>query len=120
MALAVGDVARIRLVATITAIGPSGITVTSFGGAAVVFPRTIADDPGFAYEIIPAAEPAYVAGELYRDANGSAYQRMATDQPGDRWRVLVHPTRPPGQYVGEQFPARPLTHLVAESAPAPS
>jgi len=114
MALTLGDVIRLRLVATVTGGDATTITVTSFGGNAVVFPKAINNDPGFAYELIPTAEPAYTAGELYRDALGNVYQRVATDQPGDRWRVLVHPSRPLGQYVGEQVPARPLTHLIAE------
>jgi hypothetical protein len=112
MPLAIGDVARIRLVATVTAIDATTITVNSFGGNTVVFPKAINNDPGFAYELIPVTEPAYISGELYRDAAGNVYQRVATDQPGDRWRVLVHPTRPPGQYVGELVPIRPLVQLI--------
>jgi hypothetical protein len=116
MPLAVGDVVRLRLVATITAADATTITVTSLGGNPVVFPKAINNDPGFAFETIPTPEPAYVVGELYRDAPGNVYQRVATNQPGDRWRVLVHPQRPPGQYVGEQTPVRPLAHLAPEGS----
>jgi hypothetical protein len=112
MALAFGDVVRMELVATVTATDATTITLMSFGGNTVVFPKAINNDPGFTYEVIPATEPAYVAGELYRDTAGNVYQRVATDQLGDRWRVLVHPTRPLGQYVGEMVPVRPLAHLV--------
>jgi hypothetical protein len=114
MPLAIGDVARLRLVATVTAIDATTITVMSSGGNPVVFPKAINNDPGFAYEIIPSPEPAYIAGDLYRDAGGSVFQRVATDQPGDRWRVVVSKTRPLGQYVGELVPVRPLTHLIPE------
>lgn len=114
MALGIGDVVRAQLVATVTAADSTTITVTSFGGTVVVFPKAINNDPGFTYELVPATEPAYIAGELYRDANGSVFQRMASEQAGDRWRVLIHPTRPPGQFVGELLPVRPLTHLVPE------
>lgn len=117
MPLAVGDVVRLRLVATVTAADATTITVSSFGGNAVVFPKAINNDPGFAYELLPATEPAYASGELYRDALGNVYQRVATDQPGDRWLVLVHPTWPLGQYVGELAPTRPLTHLIAGPPP---
>lgn len=119
MALAVGDVLRARLVATVTALDPQNITVTSFGGTVVVFPKAINNDPGFDFEVIPAPEPAYVPGELYRDVNGAVYQRVATAQPGDRWKVLIHPSRPLGQFVGEQFPVRPLAHLVPEPPVVP-
>lgn len=112
MALAIGDVIRLRLVATVTAADATTITVTSFGGNAVVFPKAINSDPGFAYETIPTPEPAYIAGELYQDAAGNVFQRVATDQPGDRWRVVVSKSRILGQYVGELVPLRPLTHLV--------
>jgi hypothetical protein len=115
MPLGVGDVVRAQLVATVTASDSTTITVTSFGGNAIVFPKAINNDPGFTYEPVPTSEPAYIVGELYRDAQGSVFQRMATDQPGDRWRVLIHPTRPPGQFVGELLPVRPLLHLI----PAP-
>jgi hypothetical protein len=112
MPLTLGDVVRLELVATVTAADATTITLTSFGGNAVVFPKAINNDPGFTYQVMPVTEPAYIAGELYRDAAGNVYQRVATDQPGDRWRVLVHPTRPPGQYVGELLPVRPLAHLI--------
>jgi hypothetical protein len=111
-ALAVGDVVRIALVATVTGIDAAGITVTTFGATPVVFPRAINNDPGFTYEPVPTAEPAYVAGELYRDAQGSVFQRTGSAQPGDRWRVLIHPTKTPGQFVGELLPVRPLVHLI--------
>lgn len=111
MPIGLGDVLRVQLVATVTAADATTITVTSFGGNAIVFPKAINNDSGFTYETVPTSEPAYVVGELYRDAQGSVFQRMATDQPGDRWRVLIHPARPPGQFVGEQLPARPLAHL---------
>jgi hypothetical protein len=114
MPLTLGDVIRMRLVATVTGGDATTVTVTSFGGTVIVFPKAINNDPGFAYELLPVTEPAYISGGLYRDAVGNVYQRVATDQPGDRWRVLVHPTRPPGQFVGELMPARPLTHLIPE------
>jgi hypothetical protein len=121
MALEVGDVIRMRMVATVTAIEQTTLTVTSYGGTPVTFPKAINNDPGFTYEEVAEAEPVYLAGELYRDANGSVFQRMATEHPGDRWRVLLHPRQMPGVFVGEGFPVRPLTHLVPEqtSSPAP-
>lgn len=119
MAIQLGDVLRVRLVATVTAADATTITVTSQAGTPVVFPKAINNDPGFSFETMPLAEPAYVPGELYRDANGAVYQRTNADQPGDRWRVLVHPTRPIGQYVGELFPVRPLVHLTPEQPAGP-
>jgi hypothetical protein len=119
MALKAGDTVRMRMVATVTAVAAQGIRVTSFGGTVVDFPREIADDPGFAYEEIPAPEPAYTAGELYRDADGNVFQRMATDKPGDRWRVVVHENGRVGQYVGELAPVRPLVHLIPETPATP-
>lgn len=114
MALGLGDVLKIRLAATVTGADATTITVTSFGGNPVVFPKAINNDPGFAYDVIPAPEPEYQTGELYRDANGNVYQRTGLAQLGDRWRVVVHSDRKVGQYVGELVPVRPLAHLVPE------
>ncbi len=112
MALQVGDVVKARLVATVTAIDQTSITVRTFGDTEVIFPKSIANDPGFTYEEIPLPEPAYVAGSIYMELGGNAYLRRATDQAGDRWQVLIHSDLQVGEYVHEDVPQRPLTLMV--------
>lgn len=120
MAIQTGDVIRLRLVATVTAMSAQGVRVLSFGGTQVDFPRSIIDDQGFEYEKVPALEPAYTAGELYRDADGNVYLRTGMTGWGDRWRVVIHSSGRVGQYVAEDTPARPLTRLVPESQAPPA
>lgn len=119
MALTVGSVVRIRLAATVTSVDATSITVTSFGGTPVTFPKAIGNDPGFAYEDAVAPEPAYLSGQVYQDVNGGLFQYTGSPLPGDRWRVLLSGRAAPGSYVGENFPVRPLTHLVPENPTPP-
>ena len=108
----VGRVVRAQVVGTVSAIGPKTVTVISVGGNSVTLPKDT--DMGVAYEDLPEPEPAYTAGELYRDAEDGVFQRQATEFPGDRWRVLIHPHFPVGQLVAEETPVRPLRHLVPQ------
>jgi hypothetical protein len=117
-AIAVGDVLRLRMVGQVTAVVPNvSVTLRTASGTDVVFPWAIRDDTGFAWETQPAPEPAYEAGALYADAAQAVFQRTAMTSPGDRWRVLVHPSLMVGGYVGEFVPVRPLTRLIPAGGP---
>lgn len=115
MALQVGDTIAARLVATVSAINAAGITVQSFGGTTVMFPRQIADDKGFTWRKVASPEPAYEVGSLYVDGTGDVFLRTGEQQPGDAWQVVRSASLPLGQYVHDDTPSRPLKRLVPEA-----